>query len=193
MTESGVVVHSRGLCESNDVGPGTQICAFAHVLAGAVVGRDCTILGGAFVESGAVLGDRVTVTNGTLVFAGVTCEDDVFIGPNVLFTNDLRPRTAIRKSAEELFSTTVRRGATLSAGVVVVCGIEIGEYAFADAGSVITESVAAHAFVAGVPARRTGWVCRCGARLTQDLHCPSCVDRYRPAPDGTGLCLDGLV
>jgi UDP-2-acetamido-3-amino-2,3-dideoxy-glucuronate N-acetyltransferase len=181
---TGVFVHPRGLCEADDVGEGTRVWAFAHVLAGARVGRDCNICDGAFVEDGAVLGDRVTVKNGTLVFRGVTCEDEVFLGPNVLFTNDLRPRAAIRRSGDELLRTMVRRGASLGAGVVVVCGVEIGAYAFAAAGAVVTRDVPAHAFVAGNPARQKGWVCACGQPLGADLTCPACGTRHEAVPDG---------
>jgi UDP-2-acetamido-3-amino-2,3-dideoxy-glucuronate N-acetyltransferase len=184
---SGVQVHANGLCESEDVGDGTRIWAFAHVLPGAKIGRDCNICDGAFVEDHAVLGDRVTVKNGTLVFAGVTCEDEVFLGPNVLFTNDLRPRAHIRKGHDELVSTVVRRGASLGAGVVVVCGTEIGEYAFAAAGSVVAKSVPAHAFVAGNPARQKGWVCSCGFRLDAELRCADCGNAYEQREDGQGL------
>lgn len=179
-----VQVHPAGLCESDDVGAGTRIWAFAHVLPGAVVGKDCNICDGAFVENDAVLGDRVTVKNGTLVFAGVTCEDEVFLGPNVLFTNDLRPRAHLRKGKDELERTLVRRGASLGAGVVVVCGHVIGEYAFAAAGSVIATDVPAHAFVAGNPARQKGWVCECGDRLSADLTCKACNEHYEPATNG---------
>ncbi len=185
MTLPGVRVHPQGRCESTDVGPGTRVWAFAHVLPGARVGRDCNICDGAFVEDGAVLGDRVTVKNGTLVFSGVTCEDEVFLGPNVLFTNDMRPRAAIKRSGDELLRTTVRRGASLGAGVVVVCGIEIGESAFAGAGAVVTRDVPAHAFVAGNPARVKGWVCACGERLGDDLVCPDCGTKHERA--GAGL------
>lgn len=171
---SDVFVHPNGLCESSDVGDGTRVWAFAHVLPGARVGRDCNICDGAFVEGRAVLGDRVTVKNGTLVYDGVVCEDEVFLGPNVLFTNDLRPRAAIRRTGDALLSTVVRRGATLGAGTVVVCGVEIGEHAFAAAGSVITKDVPAHAFVAGNPATHKGWVCACGQRLDPTLTCPDC-------------------
>jgi acetyltransferase-like isoleucine patch superfamily enzyme len=181
---SGVRVHPQGLCESDDVGEGTRVWAFAHVLPGARIGRDCNICDGAFVESRAVLGNNVTVKNSTLVFDGVTCEDDVFLGPNVLFTNDLRPRAHIKKTGDALETTLVRRGATLGAGTVVVCGTEIGEHAFAAAGSVITRSVPAHAFVAGNPAVVKGWVCACGARLAGDLACQECGTRHEETPDG---------
>jgi acetyltransferase-like isoleucine patch superfamily enzyme len=179
-----IFVHPQGLCESEDVGEGTRVWAFAHVMPGAKVGRDCNVCDGAFVEDGATLGDRVTVKNATLVFSGVTCEDEVFLGPNVLFTNDLRPRAAIRRTGGELLSTTVRRGASLGAGVVVVCGVEIGAHAFAAAGAVVTRDVPAHAFVAGNPARQKGWVCTCGERLGEDLACPACGARYEPVSGG---------
>ncbi len=183
----GVFVHPQGLCESVDVGAGTRVWAFAHVLAGAKVGSGCNICDGAYVEGGAVLGDNVTVKNHTLVFDGVTCEDDVFLGPNVVFTNDLRPRAAMKRGREEFGSTLVRRGASLGAGTVVVCGTTIGENAFAGAGSVITRDVPAHAFVAGNPARQKGWVCSCGQRLPESLCCPDCGTRYRLDDPVTGL------
>ncbi|MEJ2888014.1 acyltransferase [Actinomycetospora aeridis] len=180
----GVAVHPRGLCESTTVGAGTRIWAFAHVLDGAVVGRDCNVCDGVFVEDGVVLGDRVTVKNGTLLFAGVRCEDDVFLGPGVVFTNDLRPRAAIRREGDALLTTTVREGATLGAATVVVCGVEIGAHAFVGAGAVVTAPVPAHAFVVGNPARQRGWVCRCGHRLADDLVCPDCGTPHRLGPDG---------
>jgi UDP-2-acetamido-3-amino-2,3-dideoxy-glucuronate N-acetyltransferase len=181
-----VHVHPHGLCESDHVGAGTRVWAFAHVLPGARIGVDCNICDGVFVEGRVVLGDRVTVKNATLLFDGVTCGDDVFLGPNVLFTNDLRPRAAIRRGPDELLPTTVGTGATLGAGTVVVCGTTIGPYAFCAAGSVVTRDVAAHALVAGNPARQKGWVCRCGERLDR-LVCPSCGTLHDMQHDGPGL------
>lgn len=167
----GVFVHGNGLCESASVGSGTRVWAFAHILPGAVVGRDCNICDGAYVEGGAVIGDRVTVKNQVMIFEGVTIEDDAFLGPGVIFTNDFTPRAFIKKHGAELDTTTVRRGATLGAGVVVVCRTTIGEYAFIGAGAVVTRDVPAHAFVVGNPGRVIGWVCECGQRLPKDLTC----------------------
>lgn len=175
-----VQVHPKGLCESTEVGPGTRVWAFAHVMAGAVVGADCNIGDHAFIESGAHLGDRVTVKNAVLVWDGVTVEDDVFLGPNVLFTNDLRPRAAIHRTREELLRTHVRQGATLGAGAVVVCGTTVGEHAFVAAGTVVLRDVPAHALVVGNPGRQIGWVCGCGERLPSDGPCLECRENRPP-------------
>jgi acetyltransferase-like isoleucine patch superfamily enzyme len=174
----GVYIHPRGLCESTTVGPDTRIWAFAHVMEGALVGSGCNIGDHAFIESGAVIGDRVTVKNAVLVWDRVAVEDDVFIGPNVLFTNDLRPRAQVKKRRDELLPTLVRRGATLGAGATVVCGVTVGEYAFVAAGAVIVTDIPAYALAAGNPAHCIGWVCACGERLPGDLKCPACGSRY---------------
>jgi UDP-2-acetamido-3-amino-2,3-dideoxy-glucuronate N-acetyltransferase len=166
-----VRVHPLGLCESDQVGGGTRVWAWAHVLPGARVGTDCNICDHAYVEGGARLGDRVTVKNAVLVFDGVQVGDDVFLGPNVVFTNDLRPRAHVKKGSDALLATVVEDGVTLGAGTVVVCGTRIGAHAFAAAGSVITRDVAPHSFVAGNPAVHRGWVCVCGERLGEDLAC----------------------
>ncbi len=182
-----IYVHPAGICESTDVGEGTRIWAFAHVLPGARIGRSCNICDGAFVEGGAVLGDRVTVKNGTLIFDRVTCGDEAFLGPNVLFTNDLRPRARGGTGPAGFLPTEVGRGASLGAGTVVVCGVTIGDFAFVAAGSVVTRDVPAHAFVAGNPARHRGWVCRCCGRLDERLVCDQCGSVYEHVPDGSGL------
>jgi UDP-2-acetamido-3-amino-2,3-dideoxy-glucuronate N-acetyltransferase len=183
----GVFVHRHALCESDSVGAGTRIWAFAHVLAGAVVGQDCNICDHAFVEGGARLGDRVTVKNAVLVWDGVTVEDDVFLGPNMIFTNDFRPRAHVKKMRDRLLPTLVRRGATLGANSTVVPGVTIGEFAFVGAGAVVARDVPAHALMVGNPARPIGWVCRCGERLDQAYTCRACGLGFALIDERTGL------
>ncbi len=151
-----IFVHERGLCESKDVGPGTRIWAFAHVLAGARVGADCNICDGAFIEGGAVLGDRVTVKCGVQVWKGVELEDDVFVGPNATFTNDRYPRS--RQWLQEHPQTIVRRDASIGANATILPGLVIGRGAMVGAGAVVTRSVPANAIVMGNPARISGYV-----------------------------------
>lgn len=181
--DGDVFVHPRGLCESDTVGPGTRVWAFAHVMPGAVVGRDCNVCDGAYIEGGAVVGDRVTVKNQVMIFERVTIEDDVFLGPGATFTNDLNPRAHLKRHGEDLLPTTVRRGATLGARAVVVCGVTIGEHAFVGAGAVVARDVVAHGFVVGSPARQIGWACECGLRLGEGLAC-SCGRRYEQSGPG---------
>lgn len=180
----GVFVHPHGLCESEDVGTGTRVWAFAHVLAGAKVGHDCNICDHAYIEGGVTVGNRVTVKNGAMLFDRVTIEDDVFIGPAVVFTNDLLPRAAIKRGSDELLPTLVQVGATLGAGAVVVCGSTIGAHAFLGAGALVTRDVPAYGFVVGNPGRLIGWVCECGLKLGEDLTCV-CGRTY--SHESTGL------
>jgi UDP-2-acetamido-3-amino-2,3-dideoxy-glucuronate N-acetyltransferase len=197
-TGSDVFVHPQGLCESDEVGPGTRIWAFAHVMKGAVVGRDCNISDHVFIETGARIGDRVTIKNQVMVWRGVEIGDDVFVGPGACFTNDAYPRSprmalpavAARYSDETrwLLRTRVETGATLGAGCLVLPTVKIGAYAMVAAGAVLTRDVPAHALVAGVPARRVGLVCRCGARLVATRGavrpCPRCGEKYDERADG---------
>lgn len=180
-----VFVHSHGLCESNEVGQRTRVWAFAHILPGAVVGEDCNVCDGAFIEGGVVVGNRVTVKNQVMLFTGVQIEDDVFLGPGVTFTNDLKPRAHIKRQGGELLPTRVKQGATLGAGVTVVCGSVIGEHAFIGAGTVVTKDVPPHAFVVGNPGRVRGWVCVCGERLSSGAVTCLCGRSY--AVDDSGV------
>jgi UDP-2-acetamido-3-amino-2,3-dideoxy-glucuronate N-acetyltransferase len=164
-------VHDRGLCESTDVGAGTRIWAFAHVMKGAIIGEGCNVCDHAFVEGGARIGNHVTVKNAVLLWDGVTLEDDVFVGPNAVFTNVARPRVGYKRGSGEMEKTLVRRGATIGANATIVCGITIGERAFIGAGAVVTKNVPAHALVVGSPGRRIGWACDCGFKLPDDLRC----------------------
>jgi acetyltransferase-like isoleucine patch superfamily enzyme len=181
-----VFVHERGLCESDTVGPRTRIWAFAHVMRGAVVGADCNVCDHAFVESGAVVGDRVTIKNNSLVWEKVTLEDEVFVGPNTVFTNDLIPRVAFKKQSADFLPTLVRRNATIGANATIVCGVTIGEHAFIGAGTVVVRDVPAYAMMVGNPARRIGWMCACGKRLPDSLVC-ECGRRYRLVDAERGL------
>ena len=181
--DPSVFVHPRALCESEDIGPRTRVWAFAHVMKGARIGADCNVGDHAFVESGARVGNHVTIKNSVLIWDKVTVEDEVFLGPNMVFTNDMNPRAAFRKSPDAFLPTLVQRGASIGANATIVCGVTIGQQAFVGAGSVVIRDVPAHALVVGNPARRIGWMCSCGEKLAADLAC-TCGKRYRSSPGG---------
>jgi len=171
--------HPYALVESDDIGHGTRVWAFAHVMPGARIGNDCNIGDHAFVEGGASIGNGVTLKNGVCVWEGVHLGDGVFVGPYAGFTNDRWPRSARNTAVPEvagryadkswLLATQVEEGASIGANATVLCGITIGAYALVAAGAVANRDVAAHSLVAGSPARHIGWVCCCGQRLTRTL------------------------
>ena len=132
-------IHPQALCESAQVGDGTRVWAFAHVLPGAVVGRDCNLCDGVFVENDVRIGDRVTVKCGVQLWDGITIEDDVFLGPNVTFTNDKYPRSKVYP--DEFAHILVKRGASIGANATILCGVTIGRNAMIGAGSVVTKDV----------------------------------------------------
>jgi UDP-2-acetamido-3-amino-2,3-dideoxy-glucuronate N-acetyltransferase len=148
--------HPSGICETNDVGSGTQIWAFAHVLPRARIGSECNICDHVFIENDVVIGDRVTVKCGVAIWDGIRIEDDVFVGPDVTFTNDAFPRSKVDR--RELAYTVVRRGASLGANCTVLPGLTIGVEALVGAGSVLTHDVPPFAIVVGNPARIVGYV-----------------------------------
>ncbi|MGQ0506089.1 MAG: N-acetyltransferase [Myxococcaceae bacterium] len=184
--DPSVFIHPKALCEAEALGARTRVWAFAHVMKGATVGEDCNICDHAFIESGAKLGNKVTVKNCVLVFDKVTVEDEVFLGPNMVFTNDMNPRVAFKKSPDKFLPTLVRRGASIGANVTVVCGVTVGTQAFIGAGSVVVRDVPAHALMVGNPARRAGWVCACGERLRSGLSC-ACGRHYECVDERQGL------
>lgn len=166
------------------IGAGTRIWHFTHVMAGAAIGPGCTIGQNVFVAAGVRIGARVKIQNNVSVYAGVTLEDDVFVGPSVVFTNVVTPRSHVSRR-DEYAETLVRTGATLGANSTILCGHGIGRFAFVGAGAVVTRDVADHALVVGNPARAAGWMCRCGVKLTNDAAppaeaaCGACGARYR--------------
>lgn len=157
--------HPLALIDSDEIGDRTRIWAFAHVLKGAHVGSDCNIGEHSFIEGSAFLGDNVTVKNGVSVWSLVTVEDNCFLGPNCVFTNDMNPRAYIKKGPDGLVSTLVKANSTIGANATIVCGNTIGSFGFVGAGAVVTHDVLDFAIVAGNPARQIGWICECAAKL----------------------------
>ncbi len=148
-------VHPQALCESTDVGEGTRVWAFTHVLPGARVGRDCNLCDNVFIENDVQIGDRVTVKCGVQLWDGMRVEDDVFIGPNATFTNDRFPRS--KQYPEKFATTTIGKGASIGANATILPGLRIGQHAMVGAGAVVTRSVPPYAIVVGNPARITGY------------------------------------
>lgn len=170
-----------------EIGAGTRIWHYCHVMGGARIGQGCVLGQNVFVGGAAVVGDRVKIQNNVSVYDGVVLEDEVFCGPSMVFTNVINPRAAIERK-DQFRPTRVGRGATLGANCTILCGHAVGPYAMVGAGAVVTRDLPAHSLALGVPARRVGWVCRCGTTLTEHeerLLCPDCGGRYRA--DGESL------
>jgi acetyltransferase-like isoleucine patch superfamily enzyme len=176
-----VYCHPTALVETQQIGRGTHIWAFAHIMPGAVIGANCNVGDHCFVEAGAVVGDNVTIKNGNMIWEGVTLEDGVFVGPGVCLTNDLYPRSARLPQASQryqghgwLVPTRIKTGASLGAAAVILAGVTIGEYALVAAGAVVTHDVPSYTIVAGNPARPRGWVCQCGLPLSFQADAAQC-------------------
>jgi len=164
------------------IGAGTRIWHFCHVMPGALIGAGCNLGQNVVVMPGVRVGNNVKIQNNVSLYEGVTLEDDVFCGPSCVFTNVINPRSHVSRKAEYL-PTLVRRGAAIGANATIVCGHTLGEYAFIGAGAVVTTDVPAYAIMAGVPARRIGWMCQCGVRLPPEVggaaQCPACGTSYQ--------------
>ena len=162
---SDVFVHqSSYVDEGARIGAGTKIWHFCHVMPGAVIGERCNLGQNVVVMPGAWLGNNVKVQNNVSIYEGVVLEDDVFCGPSCVFTNVVNPRSHVSRKAEYR-RTLVRRGTSIGANATILCGITLGEYSFIGAGAVVRSDVPAFALMVGVPARRVGWMCRCGVRV----------------------------
>lgn len=182
MNPSTTTIHPTAIIDPGaSIGEGTKIWHFSHVMPDSIIGKNCSLGQNVVMMSGASLGDNVKVQNNVSIYTGVHCEDDVFLGPSMVFTNVINPRSAIVRK-HEYKPTYVRKGATIGANATILCGIEIGEYAFIGAGAVATKHVPAYALVMGNPARQTGWMSRNGYKLKFDENgigvCPESGERY---------------
>ena len=166
MTTSEYYVHPSSLVETTNVGAGTTVWAFVHLLPGVVVGKNCNICDHCFAESGVVLGNNVTLKCGVYLWHGTTLEDDVFVGPNVVFTNDVHPRS--KNQNYTVLPVVIRQGASLGANSTILAGTMVGRYALIGIGSVVTRDVPDYALVYGNPAKQHGWVDETGEKLLAD-------------------------
>lgn len=163
------------------IGSGTKIWHFTHIMATAKIGKNCTLGQGVFIGDGVVIGDNVKIQNNVSLYNGIICEDDVFIGPSAVFTNVINPRSLVERKSEYK-KTTIRKGTTIGANATIVCGIDIGRYAFIGAGSVITKPVKDYALMIGVPAKQSGWMSTHGLKLFFNQEgiatCPHTLEKY---------------
>jgi len=182
--DASVFVHDRALVEDDvEVGAGTRVWAFAHILSGARIGCGCNICDHTLIEGNVRLGNRVTIKSGVYLWDGVVIDDDVHVGPCATFTNDLRPRSCRMRGTYPVLR--LHRGCSIGANATLLPGVRIGSWAMVGAGAVVTRDVPGHALVYGNPARRAGWVCVCGQRLRfvdQRASC-ECGRRFRRHSD----------
>ena len=179
--EKPYFVHESSYVDDTcEIGEGTKIWHFSHVMKGCKIGRNCSIGQNVVVSPDVILGDGCKVQNNVSIYTGVVCEDEVFLGPSCVFTNVINPRAFIERK-HEFRKTLVRRGASIGANATIICGHTIGKYAMVGAGAVVTRDVPDYALVYGAPARLQEFVCRCGERLSfknGTAGCPSCGIRY---------------
>lgn len=168
--------------EGCQIGEGTKIWHFSHVMSNCVIGKGCNIGQNVVVSPDVVLGNNVKVQNNVSIYTGVICEDDVFLGPSMVFTNVINPRSAINRRGDYL-KTTVEKGASIGANATIVCGNKIGRYAFIGAGAVVTKEVPPYALVVGNPSRQKGWMSEYGHKLVFDeqgiAKCPESGETYK--------------
>lgn len=167
-----VFVHESSYVDDKvEIGCGTKIWHFSHIMSNCDIGENCSLGQNVVVGPNVVIGNKVKIQNNVSVYEGVTLEDGVFCGPSCVFTNVHNPRSGIIRK-DEYRRTTVRRGASIGANATIVCGYDLGEFCFIAAGAVVTSQVPAFALMAGVPAKRIGWMSKAGGRLGEDLKCP---------------------
>lgn len=181
--DQGFFAHPTAVIDEGcSIGEGTKIWHFSHVMKGCKIGKNCNLGQNVVVSPDVVLGNNVKVQNNVSIYTGVICDDDVFLGPSMVFTNVINPRSAVNRRGEYQ-KTYVGKGATIGANATIVCGNNIGEYAFIGAGSVITREVAPYALMVGNPARQTGWMSEYGHKLKFNSEglatCPESRESYR--------------
>ncbi len=174
--------HSTSVIDDNClIGEGTKIWHFTHIMTGAVIGKNCNLGQNVVIGSKVILGENVRIQNNVSVYEGVICEDDVFLGPSVVLTNVINPRSAISRK-NEFKSTLIKRGATIGANATIVCGNEIGSFAFIGAGAVVTKQVLPYALIIGNPGKQAGWMSEFGHKLHFDEEgkaiCPESGQEY---------------
>ena len=174
--------------EGAEVGAGTRVWHFSHIMSGARVGERCSIGQNVNIGGKAIVGNGVKIQNNVSIYDDVVIEDDVFCGPSMVFTNVMNPRAFIERK-HEYKRTLVKKGASIGANATVVCGVTLGEYCFIGAGSVVTKDVPAYAMAYGSPARTRGWICHCGVKLGESLVCPACGARYCKKGEGLARTL----
>ena len=173
-----IFIHKTAIVDEKAiVGDGTRIWHWCHIMDGSVIGRNCNIGENAFIETGVIIGNNVKVKNNVALYTGFKCEDNVFIGPNAVFTNVANPRSFIERK-NEFKETIVKEGATIGANATIVCGHNIGRYAFVGAGSVVTKEVPDYTMVVGNPAKKYAYVCKYGCKLNANLVCVGCGNEY---------------
>lgn len=168
--------------EGANIGKGSKIWHFSHIMTGSVIGENCNIGQNVVISPGVILGKNIKVQNNVSIYTGVICEDDVFLGPSMVFTNVINPRSAINRKSEYM-KTLVKRAATIGANATIVCGITLGEFSFVGAGAVVTKDVKPYALVVGNPSRQIGWMSEYGHRLEFDENnmavCPESGQKYK--------------
>jgi UDP-2-acetamido-3-amino-2,3-dideoxy-glucuronate N-acetyltransferase len=186
--ETGYFAHESAIIDEGcKIGIGTKIWHFSHIMKGCVIGENCNLGQNVVISPDVVLGRNVKVQNNVSIYTGVICEDDVFLGPSMVFTNVINPRSHILRK-DQYQATLVRRGASIGANATIVCGNEIGEFSFIGAGAVVTRTVPAYALIVGNPGRHVGWMSEYGHRLLFDEKgiaiCPESHEKYELTKDG---------
>ena len=174
--------HETAIIDSGcTIGKGTKIWHFSHIMSNSIIGEECNIGQNVVISPGVILGRNVKIQNNVSLYTGVICEDDVFLGPSCVFTNVINPRSEVNRR-DQYLKTKVGKGASIGANATIVCGHDIGDYAFIGAGAVVTKTVPAYALVVGNPAKQIGWISEYGHRLNFDLNnkavCPESKDSY---------------